>query len=73
MREEVRDIERLRHILEAANVLVDYKDHHTLEEAQADPVVYFGLVKHVEIIGEAVYKLTLEYRENHQEERRFRK
>ena len=67
MREEVRDIERLRHILEAANVLINYKDHHTLEEAQSDPIVYYGLVKHVEIIGEAVYKLTLEYRTNHPE------
>ena len=67
MREEVRDIERLRHILEAANVLIDYKEHHTLEEAQADPIVYYGLVKHVEIIGEAVYKLTLEYRASHTE------
>ena len=67
MREEVRDIERLRHILEAANVLINYKDHHTLEDAQSDPIVYYGLVKHVEIIGEAVYKLTLEYRTNHPE------
>lgn len=67
MREEVRDIERLQHILEAADVLVDYVEHHTLEEAQSDPVVYFGLVKHVEIIGEAVYKLTLQYRASHSE------
>ena len=67
MREEVRDIERLKHILEAANVLINYKDHHTLEEAQSDPIIYFGLVKHVEIIGEAVYKLTLEYRTKHPE------
>jgi len=36
-------------------------------EAQADPIVYYGLVKHVEIIGEAVYKLTLDYRANHTE------
>lgn len=56
MREEVRDIERLQHIIEATNVLVNYVEHHTLEQAQSDPVVYFGLVKHVEIIGEAVYK-----------------
>lgn len=67
MREEVRDIERLQHILEAANVLSEYVKHHTLEEAQADPVMYFGLVKHVEIIGEAVYKLTLQYRTSHNE------
>ncbi len=67
MREEVRDIERLQHILEATNVLVDYVERHTLEEAQSDPVIYFGLVKHVEIIGEAVYKLTFQYRANHEE------
>lgn len=67
MREEIRDIERLRHILEAANQLINYKDHHTLEDAKSDPIVYYGLVKHVEIIGEAVYKLTLEYRKNHPE------
>ena len=67
MREEVRNIERLRHILEAMNVLTSYQEHHTLEEAQADPVVYFGLVKHVEIIGEAVYKLTFDYRATHDE------
>ncbi len=65
MREEVRDIERLQHILEAMNVLVNYQSQHTMEEALADPVVYFGLVKHVEIIGEAVYKLTFQYRANH--------
>ena len=49
------------------NVLINYKEHHSLEEAQADPVVYFGLVKHVEIIGEAVYKLTLDFRAKHTE------
>ena len=65
MREEVRDIERLSHMLEAINVLINYKEHHTLEEAKSDPVVYFGLVKHVEIIGEAVYKLTHEFRDTH--------
>ena len=67
MREEIRDRERLEHMLEAMNVLVNYKEAHSLEEAQADPVVYYGLVKHVEIIGEAVYKLTLDYRANHTE------
>ena len=65
MREEVKDIERLSHMLEAINVLINYKEHHTLEEAKSDPVVYFGLVKHVEIIGEAVYKLTHEFRDTH--------
>ena len=67
MRERIRDIERLRHMLNAMDVLVNYKAQHTMEEAIADPIVYFGLVKHVEIIGEAVYQLTLEYRASHNE------
>ena len=67
MREEVRDIERLMHMLQAMNVLIDYQSRHTLEDAKADPVVYFGLVNHVEIIGEAVFKLTLEFRAKHSE------
>ena len=67
MREKVRDIERLKHMLQAMDVLINYQAHHSLEEAQSDPIVYFGLVKHVEIIGEAVYKLTLEYRDSHNE------
>lgn len=67
MREQIRDIERLQHMLDAMNVLIDYQEHHTLEEAESDMVVYFGLVKHVEIIGEAVYKLTQEYRSCHNE------
>ena len=67
MREEERDVERLEHMLQAMNVLIDYKSRHSLEEAQADPVVYFGLVKHVEIIGEAVYKLTMEFRAKHKD------
>ena len=62
MRDKVRDIERLEHMLRAINVLIDYKDGHTLEEAQADPIVYFGLVKHVEIIGEAVKNLSENFR-----------
>lgn len=65
MRDKVRDIERLEHMKEAIDVLINYKSKHSLEEAKADPIVYFGLVKHVEIIGEAVYKLTTEYREKH--------
>ena len=44
-----------------------YQAQHTKEEALGDPIVYFGLVKHVEIICEAVYRLTPEYRASHPE------
>ncbi len=34
---------------------------------QDDPIIFFGFVKHVEIIGEAVYMLTKEFKEAHPE------
>ena len=33
----------------------------------ADPIIFYGYVKQVEIIGEAVYKLTPKFREEHPE------
>ena len=67
MRETIRDKERLQHILSAIQVLLANKDRHTLEEIADDPIIFYGYVKHVEIIGEAVYKLTKEFRERHTE------
>lgn len=44
-----------------------YKDKHTYEDVVNDPIIFYGFVKHVEIIGEAVYMLTKEFRDSHQE------
>ena len=67
MREKVRDKERLMHILNAINVLISNKDKHSLDEIIDDPIVFYGFVKHVEIIGEAVYMLTKEFKTAHPE------
>ena len=67
MRERIRDRERLEHMLSAIDVLLARKDKYTPEEVESDPIIFYGLVKHVEIIGEAVYKLTKEYRATHTE------
>lgn len=32
-----------------------------------DPIIYYGFVKHVEIIGEAVFMLSKEFKEAHPE------
>ena len=53
MREKVRDKDRINHIVEAINAIVEYKDKYTLQEAQANPIIYYGFVKYVEIIGES--------------------
>lgn len=37
------------------------------EEIKDDPIIFYGFVKQVEIIGEAVYMLTRDFRDNHPE------
>lgn len=66
MREKVKDIGRLQHMLNAINTLMEHKERYTFEEVTADPIIFYGFVKHVEIIGEAVYMLTKEFRAEHQ-------
>lgn len=54
-------------MLDAINDIISNKDTYTLEQAKANPIIYYGFVKEVEIIGEAVYMLTKEYRSLHTE------
>lgn len=67
MRERTKDKERLEHILSAIDTILDYKDKYTEEDVRDNPVVFYGFVKLIEIIGEAVYMLTPEFRESHPE------
>lgn len=62
MREPENDKNRLDHILEACDILLDRSQHDSLEEIKSDPIKFYGYVKLVEIIGEATYKLTKEFR-----------
>ena len=67
MREPARDKERLQHILDAINTIALSRKKYSSDEAENDPIVYFGFVKHVEIIGEAVYMLSPEFKKAHPE------
>lgn len=67
MREQIRDIERLRHILEQIDTLIAIEPELTLETLDIDKVRYYGIVKMTEIIGEAAYKLSDEFVNTHQE------
>jgi uncharacterized protein with HEPN domain len=67
MREAVKDSVRLQHILDACNVLIQSKEQDSLDELRSNPVKFYGYVKLVEIIGEATYKLTKEFRVSHPE------
>lgn len=65
MREPVRDRERLEHIIEAIDRIINYTTGKTRAEMEADKMLFYGLVKNIEIIGEAAYKLTKAFRKEH--------
>lgn len=67
MREKIKDKGRLEHILNSINIILSNKDRFTFEEIEHDPIIFYGFVKQVEIIGEAVYMLTKEFRATHTE------
>lgn len=59
------DANRLRHMLEAAEVAVAYIEGHSRPDLDADlPLAYF-LIKNFEIIGEAASRVTKDFREAH--------
>lgn len=67
MREPVRDRLRLIHILEACQRLLDYFPEKEIPELDEKSMAFFGVVKNLEIIGEACYKLSREFTESHPE------
>jgi len=67
MRESIRDIDRLSHILEQIDALMELVPNLSFDTLEEDKVRYYGIVKMIEIIGEAAYKLTDEFVETHPE------
>lgn len=67
MRETVRDRGRIEDMLEMALKLKNAPDNHNLEDINRDPILFYGLTKMVEIIGEAAYMLTDVFKATHPE------
>ena len=67
MREEVRDKDRLEHILEAIDRILNFTTGKTREEIASDSMRFYGIVKNIEIVGEAAYKLTKAFRAKYQD------
>jgi len=67
MREPIRDKERLQHILDAISVIEEGLSTYAQTDLLNNRLMYYGLVKQLEIIGEAANLLTYEFREQHPE------
>ena len=65
MREQVRDRGRLEHILQAINKVFEFTKDVKREDFKKDSVLYFAIVKNIEIIGEASYMLSLDFKDAH--------
>lgn len=67
MREPLRDKTRLEHILDAINRLQTHAGNLPKEDLVRDVLRYYGIVKNIEIIGEATRMLSQKFTENHPE------
>ena len=65
MREAVRNLDRLLHMQECMDNIQEFIGNKTFDEFVADKLLFFAVVKNVEIIGEAAYMLTTEFCAEH--------
>lgn len=65
MREPERDKGRLQDILQAAGNIESFTRGLSLNVLASDKLRYFAVVKNVEIIGEAAYMLSPEFKDKH--------
>ena len=65
MREVLRDPSRLRHIVDSINNVNQYMEGKAESDLASNSMLFFAVVKNIEIIGEAAYKLTHEFKQSH--------
>ena len=67
MREKPKDINRLSHKIEAIDNLFEFTKGISFDEYKGNKILRFAVIKNLEIIGEAAYLLTNEFKEKHPE------
>ena len=65
MREKPRDKERLNHMIEAIDNIFEFIDGKSFEVYKNDKILRFAVIKNLEIIGEAAFLLTKDFKEKH--------
>ena len=66
MREAIKDRGRLEHMLSAIENVEEFTKDITLDDFVKSKVLFFAVVNNIEIVGEATYMLTKEYKQSHQ-------
>lgn len=65
MRESLRDIDRLQHIKERIEKVMNFLEGKTFEDMKANVMRYHAVVLNIMIIGGAANLLTKNFRDNH--------
>lgn len=65
MREPLRDPARLEHIAEAIENVIEFYPLYKNDGTLRSKATYFAIVKNIEIIGEASYMLSKDFKEAH--------
>ncbi|MBO7067702.1 MAG: DUF86 domain-containing protein [Bacteroidaceae bacterium] len=65
MRERARDKGRLYDIVDYSNKALKMIENHPFEAFVDDMTIYFAVMKCVEIVGEATYMLSKDFKEEH--------
>lgn len=65
MREPIRDRGRLEHMQKAIEHVLNFTAGKDLNRLSENVIEYYGIVKCIEIVGEAAYKLTPLFKESH--------
>ena len=67
MREPLKDRERLERMLMAIDRILRYTKGKTFQDLVDDDMMYYAVVKNIEIIGEAANMLTTDFQTSHPE------
>lgn len=67
MREVIRDSGRFEHILTAIGNVQSFLEGKTLDDLCRDKILFYAVVKNIEIIGEAANNLTKDLQAQHPE------
>ena len=67
MREPLKDRERLQHILAAIERVNRYVKGKSFDDLLKDDMMYYAVVKNIEMMGEAANMLTTDFQESHPE------
>ena len=65
MREKIRDPLRICHALKAINKIELFMEGKGTEDLNEEGVLFYAIVKNLEIIGEAIYMLSPDFKHSH--------